>query len=93
LRVLNIDIKQIQEQVNMTRDRKFAGFAFFFYESLGDRDESFQAMLPDLADRPGRIAATRVAAPAVARPPESTEQRDREARIQRRERRNRPGDR
>jgi uncharacterized lipoprotein YddW (UPF0748 family) len=93
LRVLNIDIKQIQEQVNMTRDRKFAGFAFFFYESLGDRDESFQAMLPDLADRPGRIAATRVAAPAVARPPESREQRDREARIQRRERRNRPGDR
>jgi uncharacterized lipoprotein YddW (UPF0748 family) len=93
LRVMNIDIKQIQEQVNMTRDRKFAGFAFFFYESLGNRDESFQAMLTGVADRPDRISPVRVATPAVERPPESTEQRDREARIRRREQRDRPGDR
>jgi hypothetical protein len=79
--------------VNMTRDRKFAGFAVFFYESLGNRDESFQAMLTGEADRPGRISPVRVATPEVERQPESTAQRDRAERIRRRESRNRPGDR
>jgi uncharacterized lipoprotein YddW (UPF0748 family) len=93
LRVMNIDIKQIEEQVKMTRDRKFAGFAFFFYESLGDRDAAFQAMLPVAAGRPGRVLAHRPAArPAETRPVETRNQ-EREERIERRERRNRPGDR
>ena len=52
LRVLNIDIEQIRDQVQLTRDRKFAGFSFFFYESLGDRDSDFEALLPQPASRP-----------------------------------------
>jgi uncharacterized lipoprotein YddW (UPF0748 family) len=92
LRVMNIDISQIEKQVQTARDRKFAGFAFFFYESLGNRDVAFQTMLASTAGRPGRISPTRVAAPAIDRPPISTRQQEREARIQRRERLNRPSD-
>jgi uncharacterized lipoprotein YddW (UPF0748 family) len=54
LRVRNVDIKQIASQVKATRDRKFHGFSFFFYESLGDRDAAFQTMLPTPASRPNR---------------------------------------
>jgi len=46
------DFELIQAQVNATRDRQFSGVSFFFYESLGDRDEQFQTLFPESAQRP-----------------------------------------
>jgi uncharacterized lipoprotein YddW (UPF0748 family) len=92
LRVMNIDISQIQKQVQTARDRRLSGFSFFFYESLGDRDDSFQAMLVGSADRPGKVSPTRIAAPPESLPPVSRQQQDRQERIERRERLNRPSD-
>ena len=92
LRVMNIDISQIEKQVQTARDRNLSGFSFFFYESLGDRDNAFQAMLTGSADRPGRISPTQIAAPPAALPPVSTQQRNRQERIERRERLNRPSE-
>jgi uncharacterized lipoprotein YddW (UPF0748 family) len=92
LRVMNIDISQIQKQVQTARDRRLSGFSFFFYESLGDRDDAFQAMLTGSADRPGRVSPTRIASPPESLPPVSRQQQDRQERIERRERLNRPSD-
>jgi uncharacterized lipoprotein YddW (UPF0748 family) len=54
LRIRNVDMKQIASQVKATRDRKFHGFSFFFYETLGDRDDAFQALQPAPATRPDK---------------------------------------
>ena len=54
LRVLNVDMKQIETQVKATRDRSFHGFSFFFYETLGDRDIAFQSLLANPANRPDK---------------------------------------
>lgn len=48
----NVNTRDIEDQVRMTRDRRFAGVAFFFYESLGRRDAVFQALFPRPAQRP-----------------------------------------
>ncbi|BAU41505.1 glycoside hydrolase family 10 protein [Leptolyngbya sp. O-77] len=45
-------IRLIQRQVRETRDRHYAGVAFFFYETLGDRDREFQRLFPFPARRP-----------------------------------------
>lgn len=45
-------IRLIQRQVRETRDRHYAGVAFFFYETLGDRDQEFQRLFPLPASRP-----------------------------------------
>jgi uncharacterized lipoprotein YddW (UPF0748 family) len=42
----------IADQVRLTRDRRFAGVSFFFYETLGRRDAVFQALFPRPAERP-----------------------------------------
>jgi uncharacterized lipoprotein YddW (UPF0748 family) len=42
----------IDAQVNAVRDRQFSGVSFFFYESLGDRDDQFQTLFSDIARRP-----------------------------------------
>jgi uncharacterized lipoprotein YddW (UPF0748 family) len=47
-----VEIEQIQEQVKTVRDRHFSGVSFFFYETLGDRDDAFQSMFPEAASRP-----------------------------------------
>lgn len=52
LRILPIEMTQIEEQVWTTRDRQFNGMAFFFYETLGDRDEAFQQLFATPATRP-----------------------------------------
>jgi uncharacterized lipoprotein YddW (UPF0748 family) len=52
LRVKSIPIEQIQAQVQAVRERGFAGISFFFYETLGDRDEAFQALFPSPTRRP-----------------------------------------
>lgn len=93
LRVMNIDISQIQKQVQTARDRRLSGFSFFFYESLGDRDDAFQAMLVGSADRPKKVSPAQIAAPPTSLPPVSTQQQERQERIERRERLNRPRDR
>jgi uncharacterized lipoprotein YddW (UPF0748 family) len=59
LRVMNVDMGQIQKQVQTARDRRFSGFSFFFYGSLGDRDTAFQAMLPSAVGRPLMETASR----------------------------------
>ncbi len=92
LRVMNIDISQIEKQVQTARDRSLSGFSFFFYESLGDRDESFQAMLTGSADRPGKVSPTRIAAPPESSPPELSQQQVRAERRDRRRRLNNPSD-
>jgi uncharacterized lipoprotein YddW (UPF0748 family) len=45
LRTQNVNIRQIEAQVKATRSMGFQGFSFFFYETLGDRDRAFQALL------------------------------------------------
>ncbi|NJO40147.1 MAG: family 10 glycosylhydrolase [Cyanobacteria bacterium RU_5_0] len=52
LRVLNVEMRQIEAQVRSTRDRQFAGISFFFYETLGDRDAAFQTLFPSPVSRP-----------------------------------------
>lgn len=52
LRILPVEMEQIETQVNLTRDRQFSGFSFFFYETLGDRDDAFLALLSQPASRP-----------------------------------------
>lgn len=48
----SVSTRNIEDQVRMTRDRRFAGVSFFFYESLGRRDAVFQALFPRPAERP-----------------------------------------
>lgn len=52
LRVLPVEIEQVQQQVQVTRDRRFAGVSFFFYETLGDQDGVYQTLFPTPAQRP-----------------------------------------
>lgn len=53
LRVLNVETRQIEEQVRTTRDRNFSGVSFFFYETLGNHGDSvFQTFFPEPASRP-----------------------------------------
>ncbi|NES72232.1 MAG: hypothetical protein F6K24_47075, partial [Okeania sp. SIO2D1] len=55
-----IPIKEIQKQVQIVRDRGFAGVSFFFYESLWnlaeepvkERQAAFKTMFPTTAQRP-----------------------------------------
>ncbi len=48
----SVSTSNIEDQVRMTRDRRFAGVSFFFYETLGRRDAVFQALFPRPAERP-----------------------------------------
>ena len=52
LRIQNVDIRQIKGQVKAARELTFDGFSFFFYESLGNRDSSFESLLFNHANRP-----------------------------------------
>jgi uncharacterized lipoprotein YddW (UPF0748 family) len=58
LRVKNVSMSEIERQVKATRDRDFHGFSFFFYETLGDRDAAFSAMLANPANRPDKRSMT-----------------------------------
>ena len=48
----NVSTREIEDQVRLTRDRRFAGVSFFFYETLGRRDAVFQALFPRPVERP-----------------------------------------
>ncbi len=52
LRSQNVDIRQIKGQVKAARELTFDGFSFFFYETLGNRDSSFESLLFSPAARP-----------------------------------------
>jgi uncharacterized lipoprotein YddW (UPF0748 family) len=52
LRVLPVETQQVIQQVRMTRDRRYAGMSFFFYETLGDRDAVFRELFPTPVARP-----------------------------------------
>ena len=52
LRVQNVDMRQIKGQVKMLREMNFDGFSFFFYETLGNRDASFESLMFTPAERP-----------------------------------------
>ncbi|OIP73468.1 MAG: hypothetical protein AUK48_10175 [Oscillatoriales cyanobacterium CG2_30_44_21] len=52
LRVQNIDMRQIKGQVKVARELSLDGFSFFFYETLGNRDASFESLLFAPAVRP-----------------------------------------
>ncbi|PZU94909.1 MAG: hypothetical protein DCE90_13895 [Pseudanabaena sp.] len=52
LRVQNIDMRQIKGQVRLAREMSLDGFSFFFYETLGNRDASFESLLFTPAVRP-----------------------------------------
>jgi uncharacterized lipoprotein YddW (UPF0748 family) len=52
LRIQNVDIRQIQGQVKMARELTLDGFSFFFYETLGNRDASFETLFFTSAPRP-----------------------------------------
>ncbi|HIK54940.1 MAG TPA: family 10 glycosylhydrolase [Synechococcales cyanobacterium M55_K2018_004] len=45
-------MEQIWQQVQAVRERGYAGVAFFFYETIGQRDAVFRAMFPTPARRP-----------------------------------------
>lgn len=49
-----VDTQKIIDQVNVTRNRQFAGVSFFFYETLNDRDGSLQTLFRSQAARPNR---------------------------------------
>lgn len=53
LSVLNVETGQIERQVQVARNRQFSGVAFFFYETLNNRDAAIEALFPDPANRPG----------------------------------------
>ncbi|HBC40655.1 MAG TPA: hypothetical protein DCZ88_01820 [Pseudanabaena sp.] len=52
LRIKNVDMRQIKGQVKVAREMSFDGFSFFFYETLGNRDASFESLLFAPANRP-----------------------------------------
>jgi uncharacterized lipoprotein YddW (UPF0748 family) len=52
LRVQNVDMRQIKGQVKAVRELDLDGFSFFFYETLGQRDASFESLLFRPAIRP-----------------------------------------
>ncbi|MDY7021452.1 MAG: hypothetical protein SWJ54_08820, partial [Cyanobacteriota bacterium] len=59
-----VQLSTVNEQVAEVRKRKFAGVSFFFYESfkaLAEAEEgetTFQALFPDIIERPEIIAAS-----------------------------------
>jgi uncharacterized lipoprotein YddW (UPF0748 family) len=48
----NVPIGQIRQQVETVRRYGYAGVSFFFYETLGNRDQAFRAMFANPAQRP-----------------------------------------
>jgi len=52
LRVQNVDMRQIKGQVKIARELTLDGFSFFFYETLGNRDASFETLFFTPATRP-----------------------------------------
>jgi uncharacterized lipoprotein YddW (UPF0748 family) len=48
----SVDMRQITQQVQAVRDRRFAGISFFFYETLGNRDAAFRTLFPTRVLRP-----------------------------------------
>jgi uncharacterized lipoprotein YddW (UPF0748 family) len=52
LRNRPVEMDLITEQVQAVRDRQLAGVSFFFYETLGDRDEAFLNLFSEPAPRP-----------------------------------------
>jgi uncharacterized lipoprotein YddW (UPF0748 family) len=52
LRVQNVDMRQIKGQVRVAREMNLDGFSFFFYETLGNRDASFETLFFTPAIRP-----------------------------------------
>jgi uncharacterized lipoprotein YddW (UPF0748 family) len=52
LRIQNVDMRQIKGQVRIAREMTFDGFSFFFYETLGNRDASFESLFFAPAPRP-----------------------------------------
>ncbi|MFN7716430.1 MAG: glycoside hydrolase family 10 protein [Pseudanabaenaceae cyanobacterium] len=52
LRIQNVDMSVIKAQVEATRRRNFAGFSFFFYETLGNRNAGFLSFMPSAVSRP-----------------------------------------
>jgi len=52
LRVQNVDMRQIKGQVKIARELTLDGFSFFFYETLGNRDASFETLFFTPAIRP-----------------------------------------
>lgn len=52
LRIQNVDMRQIKGQVKVAREMTFDGFSFFFYETLGNRDASFESLFFTPATRP-----------------------------------------
>jgi uncharacterized lipoprotein YddW (UPF0748 family) len=52
LSALNVETGQIQRQVQIARDRQFSGIAFFFYETLNNRDAAIEALFSSPATRP-----------------------------------------
>lgn len=61
-------IKQIQEQVQIVRNQKFAGVSFFFYETMwnlvnepaSQRKAGFQSLFPTAVDRPNILKGWRL---------------------------------
>lgn len=52
LSALNVETGQIERQVKIARDRKFSGVAFFFYETLNNRDAAIESLFSRPATRP-----------------------------------------
>ncbi|TYQ30607.1 glycoside hydrolase family 10 protein [Pseudanabaena sp. UWO310] len=52
LRIQNVDMRQIKGQVKLARELTLDGFSFFFYETLGNRDASFETLFLTPAPRP-----------------------------------------
>lgn len=59
LKNLSMPMQLIEKQVQATRAQGFAGAAFFFYETLGNRDPAFQALFPAPAKRPDLLQGWR----------------------------------
>ncbi len=54
LRIRDVDMGLISDQVNLTRLFGFNGFSYFFYETLGRRDGAFRTLHGEPAVRPTR---------------------------------------
>ena len=52
LRIQNVDMRHIQNQVRVARELSLDGVSFFFYETLGQRDASFETLFFTPAIRP-----------------------------------------
>jgi uncharacterized lipoprotein YddW (UPF0748 family) len=50
-----VPIAQIQQQVQIVREKNLAGVSFFFYETLGDRDADFLELFPNTIERPNLL--------------------------------------